>query len=291
MSYTNLLLLNEELGTNKKRAVYNPPVQQAVLTRNLPLHTWWNWYSKALFILACFWNPKTDSIQKENGNSMYCFLTSLFKLLPNEHIRRYTEDFLRCEGYVLELLKEECGAFFTVYPHVMNTLEHCKTNKTVTYPFLTMCLSSSSTLFVFLYLYQSFILIYHNKQGHNIQIPHYTQMLELYNIHKINKYDWGRPIWFILHTVSLYGGPSDIHTTFKEYKQMLTCLQYLLPCTKCRTHLSNNLTKISIDTCAKTREDLFKCSWELHNIVNKDTNKPVLSLSEAFSIYQFKTNQ
>ena len=113
-------------------------------------------------------------------------------------------------------------------------------------------------------------------------------MLELYNIDKINKYDWGRPIWFILHTVALYGSV-DVYTTFKEYKQMLTCLQYLLPCTKCRTHLSNNLTKISIDTCARTREDLFQCSWELHNIVNKDTNKPVLSLDEAKSIYIFKT--
>lgn len=282
MSYITLVDLGKK---------YVPSTPQHVETsRNIPLHHWWNWYSKALFILACFWNPKTDSLQKEYTSSMYCFITSLFKLLPNEHVRRYTEDFLQCEPYVIELLKDGCSSFFDVYPHVLQSLEHCKQNKSVKYPFLSLCLSSSTTLFVFLYLYQSFILIYHNKQGHNIQIPHYTQMLDLYNINKINKYDWGRPIWFILHTVALYG-PSDIHSTFKEYKQMLTCLQYLLPCTKCRTHLSNNLTKINIDTCARTREDLFKCSWELHNIVNKDTNKPVLSLHEALSIYKFKTEK
>ncbi len=253
----------------------------------LPLSIWWNWYSKALFILACFWNPSTDSIQKENKQSMYCFLTSLFKLLPNEHIRRYTNDFLNCEPYVIELLKEELRSFFYTYPNTLQSLELCKQNKTVNHPFLQLCLKDSHSLFVFLYLYQSFILIYHNKQGHNIQIPHYTQMLELYNIQKLNKYDWGRPIWFILHTVSLYG-PNDMMFTFKEYKQMLTCLQYLLPCVKCRAHLSENLTKINLDTCGKTKLDLFKCSWELHNIVNKDTNKPVLSFTEALSIYQFQ---
>ena len=82
MSYIPLV----DLGKKQVQPVF----YQTEESRNLPLYQWWNWYSKALFILACFWNPKTDSLQKEYQSSMYCFLTSLFKLLPNEHVRRYT---------------------------------------------------------------------------------------------------------------------------------------------------------------------------------------------------------
>ena len=77
----------------------------------------------------------------------------------------------------------------------------------------------------------------------------------------------------------------NIDDLFYNYKSMLNCLQYLLPCPKCRAHLRNNLTKIDIDYCRKSRENLFECSWRLHNIVNQDLGKYQPSLQEARNFY------
>ena len=51
-------------------------------------------------------------------------------------------------------------------------------------------------------------------------------MKQLYEPSKIQKYDWGRPLWFILHTISLYA-PEPLTESFKNYKQILTCLQFI----------------------------------------------------------------
>jgi hypothetical protein len=254
---------------NKRKTIIN--------TNEYPLQMWWNQYMKALFIMTLFWEPS-----KETTDAMNCFLTSLMKMFPKEEIRKFASDFLSMKQYVIDLLKEYCESFFRVYP---SYLEVMNLSKNTSNYFLEACLQSSESLFIFLFLFQSFILIMHNKQGHNVHIPHFMDIKYMFDINKINKYDWGRPLWFIIHTVALYA-PDPLTESYNNYKQILTCLQYLLPCPKCRTHLSDNLQQISLDKCGKTREDMFKCSWELHNIVNKDTNKPTMALYEALSIYK-----
>jgi hypothetical protein len=265
-SYNNYMNQNQTQTHNK-----------LVSSKELPLSYWWNWYSKGLFILTLFSNMDSE----ENKESMYCFITSLFKMFPKSEIRNLASDFIESKDYVIDLLKTGCKAFFTSYHSYLEVLE---LSRNIPYSFLRACLQSSESMFIFIYLFQSFILIMHNKQGHNVTIPYYNDMVRLYDPTKIDKYDWGRPLWFILHTIALYA-PEPLTESFKNYKQILTCLQYLLPCPKCRFHLSENLLKINLDTCARTRQDLFKCSWDLHNIVNKDTNKPVLSFYEALQIY------
>ena len=54
--------------------------------------------------------------------------------------------------------------------------------------------------------------------------------------------------------------------------------------------LSDNVTEhagIDIDNCGNDRMALFKCSWELHNIVNQSLNKRQPSLQEALTYYNF----
>jgi hypothetical protein len=274
LNYMNQTIKSKEL---------NHQLKQQMALIDIPLSFWWNWYSKGLFILVLFWNPNdeknSDSEKKEN---MYCFLTSLFKMFPKREIRKFAADFLNCEEYVINVLEEGCKNFFISYPSYLEAMKYSTNNPD---SFLRLCLQSTESLFIFVYLFQSFILCMHNKQGHHVAIPHYTDMKYLYNPEKIDKYDWGRPLWFILHTVALYA-PDPLTESFKNYKQILSCLQHLLPCPKCRFHLSENLLKINLDKCARTREELFKCSWELHNIVNKDTNKREITFNEALQIYK-----
>jgi len=97
---------------------------------------------------------------------------------------------------------------------------------------------------------------------------------------------WGNAVWFIIHLTALYA-PQPLDQSFESFKQMLNALRFILPCSKCRSHLTQNLQYIDFDHCAKSNEDLFKCSWKLHNIVNKSENKPLMSLQDAFSMYTF----
>ena len=41
-----------------------------------------------------------------------------------------------------------------------------------------------------------------------------------------------------------------------------------------------------MERCGHSQLELFKCSWELHNIVNVDTKKPALGFNEALRLYQ-----
>jgi hypothetical protein len=277
-NYTNLSFSNQNnsyymsIEKNKKQLYHT---QQ----KDYPLTHWWNWYSKGLFILALFYNPE----EEKNEESMFCFIDSLFKMFPNSTIRSLASDFINMKQYVVELLEQNCTSFWRTYPSYLNAI---KLSVNMPQHFLRLCLQSSDTMFIYLYLFQCFVLIMHNKQGHNVTIPHYMDIKALYDKKKIDKFDWGRPIWFVLHTVALYA-PDPLTESFTNYKQILTCLQNLLPCPQCRFHLSENLHKINIDMCGKSRMDLFKCSFDLHNIVNESTNKPILSLQQALQIYTY----
>lgn len=239
------------------------------------LNVWLNKYSKAMFVLSTFYNPN-------ESESMFCFLSSLFKLFPNSTICKLGEDFMMCRKYTIDALKSAIPKFWKIYPSYLEALEM---SINIPYNFLKLCLQSSETLFIFVFIFQSLILFSMNKQGHNITLPQYSDIKSMYQIDNIDKADWGQPIWYILHMSALYA-PNPIFQSFKVYKQMLTCLQYILPCPKCRFHLSENLKKINMERCGHNQLELFKCSWELHNIVNVDTKKPALGFNEALRLYQ-----
>ena len=142
-------------------------------------------------------------------------------------------------------------------------------------------------MFKWVFLLQSYIYINMNKYGNYIMLPSFNKTLELYKTDNMTKDDWGRVLWFIIHTTALYS-TLNMCETFENYKAMLSCLQYLLPCPKCRGHLRANLSLINIDYCKKqNKESLFEFSWKLHNIVNKSLGKYQPSLSDARGYYNF----
>jgi hypothetical protein len=102
----------------------------------------------------------------------------------------------------------------------------------------------------------------------------------------LSKEEWGNSLWFVMHVSALYG-TGDIYSIFENYKAMLSCMQYILPCPKCREHLINNLAYIDIDNCGGDRMALFRCSFDLHNIVNESLGKRQPSFQEALGYYQF----
>ena len=97
--------------------------------------------------------------------------------------------------------------------------------------------------------------------------------------------EWGPPLWYKLH-MKTFDYP-DVAT----YKEKVLAIKYfkevekLLPCEKCRVHYRQNLKASPIEYHVDTRDELVRWLIDLHNKVNAQTGKRILSYEEAISIY------
>lgn len=243
----------------------------------LNYNIWLNTYMKALFVLARTYNPKDEYTKM----AMKCFIESLSTVLPDPAFVHEFQNFINPNVYVVNTMFNSMTSFFDTYKDFKHQLD------TNPQGFFEFCLQSDFTLFSWVYLLDGYIKTLLNKYGHHIQIVPFNELyLRGYNPNHLDKADWGNPIWFIIHMTPLYAPGSSLDV-YNNLKAMLSCLRFVLPCQKCQMHLADNLGKIDIDNCAHSRDDLFKCTWELHNIVNKDLNKRQPTLEEARRMYVF----
>lgn len=261
---------------------------------NIPLNVWFPVYMKALFIFSqtyksTFTKPDEDGFYADEDKlnlSFKCFIISLFNILPDQYMKDKMLSFIYMDQTVSNLLLSEdrLKSFFNSYPSIKKEMQTYSNSDT---HFLDYCIKDEFTMFMWVYLLQSYIFILMNKVGNNIQIKSLNETKSIYNTDSMSKDDWGNVIWFILHTASLYS-VAPMEELFYNFKAMLSCLQYLLPCPKCRAHLRQNLTKIYIDYCKESKLKLFECSWKLHNIVNESLNKYQPTLQEALNYYIYR---
>ena len=250
-------------------------------------NVWLSKYMKALFVLSATYNPEyiipSGSPDKNYTKiAMKCFIESLTRLLPDKHMTKIFEDFMTMNIYVRNYLfsNPETNRFFDAYPDLKNQLLAKPSH------FFDFCLQSSFTLFVWVYLLNSYIIILFNKSGHVITFPVFNQLRSTYDINKLDKEDWGNPLWFIIHISPLYAIGNCLEV-YNNLKSMLSCLRFILPCQKCQAHLTDNLSKIDIDDCSDSREKLFESTWRLHNIVSQSIGKYQPTLEEARQYYKY----
>jgi hypothetical protein len=244
----------------------------------LPVDFWFQNFVRALFIISNTYRPGVDFTVEESAHAMQCFVVSVTKLLPDENFRKVFNEFISMNPTVIETLRTAVPDFFRVYPEYWTALTLRPSE------WLIQCSQNNRSMFVWVYLLQVYVMQLYRNAGHNLQIPGLQQLREAYNPELLSKYDWGRALWFVIHICALYA-PQPLTDSFRNYRDLLYCLQYLLPCPKCRAHLSENLGKIDLQSCAKSNDGLFRCSWELHNIVNTSLGKRLLSFEEAKSLY------
>ena len=103
---------------------------------------------------------------------------------------------------------------------------------------------------------------------------------------------WSQPSWLLIHTYAFYNEDArrkrrpSIH--FSHFKSLFESISHTMPCALCRKHFSAYLKKFPITKAT----NIFKYTVDLHNDVNRQLNKPVLSLKEAYNkilnyIYKF----
>lgn len=96
---------------------------------------------------------------------------------------------------------------------------------------------------------------------------------------------FGPFMWATIHYICL-GAPATLNNEEKEaYKNFFNNLPAIMPCHSCGVHLYQNLKILPIDNNLNTKDDLFKWSVDLHNIVNKQLGKKEIDLNEAKQIW------
>lgn len=96
---------------------------------------------------------------------------------------------------------------------------------------------------------------------------------------------WGSSGWSFIHYTAL-GYPENPTDEDKiNYKIFYHNLQNTLPCLKCSLNYKENINQLPIDDSLNSREDLFKWTVNIHNIVNNELGKKNLSHKEAYYKY------
>jgi len=98
---------------------------------------------------------------------------------------------------------------------------------------------------------------------------------------------WGPHMWKTIHYIAL-GYPMEKPSTKerKDYKEFYMNLHKVLPCFKCAENYSRHLEEVpSIEGYLDSSSKLFEWTWLLHNIVNKDLGKGLITLAAAKAMY------
>jgi hypothetical protein len=107
-------------------------------------------------------------------------------------------------------------------------------------------------------------------------------------MYNINPILWGNHLWKFMHylTLSYPDNPSlDDQDKFKRFFMMIG--DYL-PCEKCRVNYIKHKSELPLtDDILQSRDKLIFWLYDLHNIVNLDTGKDILSKEKFIELYKF----
>ena len=97
---------------------------------------------------------------------------------------------------------------------------------------------------------------------------------------------WGPIFWATLHIVALAYPNEPSYADKKAAKEFYTSFTVLLPCPVCRSHFTEIIKAMPIDTWLDKRSSLLEWTLAVHNQVNKQLGKREISMSEFHRKYQ-----
>lgn len=148
-----------------------------------------------------------------------------------------------------------------------------------TYPLEGMVLVNSTSLLQWSYRVNSYV----HRQLYGTNYIPYDQFKKKYDHDNMTMSTWSHPTWKMIHYyASRHDGSSQYALSYKAY---VSCLQFLLPCPKCKQHLKDNLADHPIDQYFSSASDLFTWSYILHQTVSSQIGKKGISIQEARRLY------
>ncbi len=102
----------------------------------------------------------------------------------------------------------------------------------------------------------------------------------------MNQNVWGPHLWFSLHTISFTYPLKPKDSDKANFKSFFNELQHVIPCSVCKKNYKRHLMEFPVDEHLHSRKDLVYWVIDLHNMVNSETGKRVLSYDEAIKRYE-----
>ena len=96
---------------------------------------------------------------------------------------------------------------------------------------------------------------------------------------------WGPHGWKFMHYVSLGYPQQPTENDKRNYKEFYSNLKNVLPCKTCAMNYERNLTELPIDNALQSRDSLVKWVIDIHNKVNSELGKPIVSPEDALQLY------
>lgn len=102
----------------------------------------------------------------------------------------------------------------------------------------------------------------------------------------MNQNIWGPNLWFSLHTMSFTYPLKPSEQDKKNYKTFFESLQFTIPCSVCRKNYIRHLKESPIDPNLESRKLLVHWLIDIHNMVNGETGKKILSYDTVIRKYE-----
>ena len=97
---------------------------------------------------------------------------------------------------------------------------------------------------------------------------------------------WGPHLWFILHIISFEYPEHPTEYDKRIYHDFYTSLKDVIPCSECRKHYRDHITKYPLTPHLDRRDTLVKWVIQVHNFVNMSLGKPTLTIEQVMHIYR-----
>ena len=102
----------------------------------------------------------------------------------------------------------------------------------------------------------------------------------------MNQNIWGPQMWFTLHSITFNYPLKPTEEDKNNYKNFFIYLQYIIPCTVCQKNYVRHLKESPVEYNLNSREKLVKWLIDLHNMVNGETGKKLLSYNNVIKKYE-----
>lgn len=88
---------------------------------------------------------------------------------------------------------------------------------------------------------------------------------------------WGPLFWTTMHIVTLGYSPTPTNEEKEAVIKFFRSLEFVIPCPICRAHYSKFIKDDPVENHVGSRDALIKWLFDVHNNVNTQLNKPVLT--------------
>ena len=124
------------------------------------------------------------------------------------------------------------------------------------------------------------------SENYNKFKENYNQFSSNYNNYWSDK-KWGACLWESIHAIAFSYPENPTEEDKMHAKNFILSLQYLIPCQKCCKNYTKNLDELSmsVDMAVESKLNFSYWSWLLHNMVNEETGKEMITFEKCCQMY------